>query len=471
MKNDMEFEIPIDDAINEFGYHLLAHPRTIFSAKFGDGKTYFLSKFIEEQKNSFEFITLHPINYQVVDNKDIFELIKRDILFQITLNNMLDENLEIDNMTGLLFYIQNNYKTVTESFISYINLLHSSPVVTKAVLAALQTNKLIKTLKDKISEIKKDYKTTDALEEFYNKVDSKCILEEDIVTRIIQDSIDKYKKDYPEKKMVLLIEDMDRLDPAHLFRIMNVFSAHLDTNEKYFIQNSQDKFYNKFHFDNIVFVEDYDNTKNIFEHFYGKNTNFEGYIQKFITKGYYKYSLLEQRHKYILKRIVELTELPKEYVDAVISAELLNEKNLRVIVDSFNDIDSQIKEKPVFNNQIIHKGLLKLYIIIKRLQLDESIIIQAYRKMPEELSLYVFKYFVGYLAILYANNRYEFYCTGLNGTVPTIIDIGLYNSETGLFDHIRTRPYEDLVYNNRYRNQSYNSFDNFLGVMRRFASE
>ena len=73
-------------------------------------------------------------------------------------------------------------------------MLHSSPVVTKAVLAALQTNKLIKTLKDKISEIKKDYKTTDALEEFYNKVDSKCILEEDIVTRIIQDSIDKYKK-------------------------------------------------------------------------------------------------------------------------------------------------------------------------------------------------------------------------------------------------------------------------------------
>lgn len=41
-------EIPIDKAIIDFKNHLLSHPRTILSAKYGDGKTYFLSKFVND---------------------------------------------------------------------------------------------------------------------------------------------------------------------------------------------------------------------------------------------------------------------------------------------------------------------------------------------------------------------------------------------------------------------------------------
>ena len=72
------FIIPVDDAIKRFYEHLNAHERTVLSAKFGDGKTYFLQKFMEDEKvkEGYTFLTLYPVNYQVAENRDIFELIK-----------------------------------------------------------------------------------------------------------------------------------------------------------------------------------------------------------------------------------------------------------------------------------------------------------------------------------------------------------------------------------------------------------
>lgn len=42
--------IPIDNRIAAFTNHLYSHPRTILSAKYGDGKSFFLSKFIKKRK-------------------------------------------------------------------------------------------------------------------------------------------------------------------------------------------------------------------------------------------------------------------------------------------------------------------------------------------------------------------------------------------------------------------------------------
>jgi hypothetical protein len=50
---------------------------------------------------------------------------------------------------------------------------------------------------------------------------------------------------------------------------------------------------NKFGFSNIVLVMDYDTTKNIFEHFYGMNANYEGYMSKFFCKKPFYYSVKE----------------------------------------------------------------------------------------------------------------------------------------------------------------------------------
>ena len=74
--------IPVDEEMERFENHLLSHDRVILSAKFGDGKTFFLNKFKEKCKNDtkspFVFITLYPVNYQVLENKDIFDLVKHD---------------------------------------------------------------------------------------------------------------------------------------------------------------------------------------------------------------------------------------------------------------------------------------------------------------------------------------------------------------------------------------------------------
>lgn len=72
--------IPIDKELSDFKSHLEINERTIFSAKFGDGKTFFLNEFKKLYKDDYYFITLYPINYSIADNQDIFEYIKRDIL-------------------------------------------------------------------------------------------------------------------------------------------------------------------------------------------------------------------------------------------------------------------------------------------------------------------------------------------------------------------------------------------------------
>ena len=72
--------IDISNKLRDFEEHLKLNRQTIVSAKFGDGKTYFLKQYIEQHKEDTFFIVLHPVNYVVSRNEDIFEYIKHDIL-------------------------------------------------------------------------------------------------------------------------------------------------------------------------------------------------------------------------------------------------------------------------------------------------------------------------------------------------------------------------------------------------------
>lgn len=379
--DDKPFEIPMDDAIQSFYYHLKSHPRTIFSAKFGDGKTYFLKKFKEVATDKAMIITIHPVNYQVVENKDVFELIKRDILFQITLNQMLDENLEISDLVAWLFYIQNNFMDVTESVVSFLSLLQAPPTVATGILAALKGTKLFKDLRQKVKNIKKEYKSTDALDAFIDQCNNISVLEEDIVTQIIQDSIDEFKSQHQQTRVVLVIEDMDRLDPAHLFRIMNVFSAHLDTNERMFKEEKDFRLSNKFHFDNVVFVMDYENTEKIYKHFYGADTSFDGYIEKFVTKGFFKYSIKELAYEsFLIERVSQIIALPKDFVRSIIQPECIKDKSLRAIANSIEGVDFHLKRPPVYQGRRIDWRILRLYAIMKNLEIDGTVLINNFRE-------------------------------------------------------------------------------------------
>lgn len=78
--------IDISQNIQDFKQVFEKESRIIFSARFGDGKSYFLNEFMksyDEKDNDYYFITLHPVNYVVEENRDVIEYIKRDILFQL----------------------------------------------------------------------------------------------------------------------------------------------------------------------------------------------------------------------------------------------------------------------------------------------------------------------------------------------------------------------------------------------------
>ena len=87
-----DIKIPIDKQLEEFRNHILANPRTFLSSKFGDGKSYFLDEFKKRNAERFVFITLYPVNYQVANNEDIFNLIKRDVLFQLIVQGFFEDS-------------------------------------------------------------------------------------------------------------------------------------------------------------------------------------------------------------------------------------------------------------------------------------------------------------------------------------------------------------------------------------------
>lgn len=66
------------------------------------------------------------------------------------------------------------------------------------------------------------------------------------------------------RKMVLVVEDLDRIDPGHIFRILNVLSAHMT-----YINGYDDGTKNKFNFDKVLLLCDYANIEKIYHHLYG----------------------------------------------------------------------------------------------------------------------------------------------------------------------------------------------------------
>ena len=82
--------IPIDSEITTFSDYLDCNCRCILSARFGDGKSFFLNEFKKKTSDKYIYLTIYPVNYQVAENKDIFEYIKRDILLQILMTSAIN---------------------------------------------------------------------------------------------------------------------------------------------------------------------------------------------------------------------------------------------------------------------------------------------------------------------------------------------------------------------------------------------
>ena len=287
-------EISCKDKLREFKQRLDFSERMILSARFGDGKTYFLQKVVEDElfQKEYCFFTLYPVNYTISPNEDIFEYIKRDIMVQLGKKDVLND-IDIETLVDSVFTLE-SLKEVLAYLISFV-----------------PGSEVYKKLMNKLCDIGKRYEQDRKTVESYLKnfrLQKGGLYEEDGYTKMIRAGLKVIKNgnivNNPEesgKKTVLVIEDLDRLDPAHLFRILNVVSAHIENCTR------PDVVSNKFGFDKIVLVMDYETTEHLFEHFYGKGASYEGYMSKFISEEPFRYSLrdvAENKFKTVFSQLV-----------------------------------------------------------------------------------------------------------------------------------------------------------------------
>lgn len=383
---DDKFLIPIDDAIEAFRHHLDAHDRTILSARFGDGKSFFLSHFIENEDvaENYTFLTIFPVNYQVTGNRDIFDLIKRDILLQMLLKGVIETEVKITNEDALALYLQCQPLNFAESFLPLLSELAVNEDAAKAAAVALAGKRFFKSIKQKIDKIK-DQSRDSQLEEFLNAVEKKPIVGQDAISRIIQQCLKQYRDKHPQKRVVLVVEDLDRVDPAHLFRILNIFSAHIDFCYCWGCQPNETLTGNKFGLDKVIFVMDYRNVKRIYSHFYGDDANFEGYIEKFCSSNHFAFSLEEQRVMYYLQQIEKETGLRSSLLNTLIKPDDFKSMSVRKVVHAMENTGySVISIATGQNNEgktiPLHQGILRLIAILRKLGIEDTDIIGRIRR-------------------------------------------------------------------------------------------
>ena len=319
--------IPIDSEISTFSDYLDHNCRCILSARFGDGKSFFLKEFKEKTSDKYIFLTIYPVNYQVAENKDIFEYIKRDILLQILMTSVIDLSDEKYRFALRLWgFLNQKGKDLVSDIVELVAT--SLANIPQTRMTVLHNN--ITKFKNFSKDINKS--KSDSIESYLDEFTQQKggIYEFDPISQIIYQLI-KDIKDQNGKQVVLVIEDMDRIDPAHIFRILNVFSAHWDIrdySEQKLIDGDP---LNKYNFDKILLVCHFQNIENIFHHLYGALTDFTGYIHKFSTSTPYEYSLADVIEEWLMNKLPfdkDLHPLMCKQLAALIMRKYEDKKNI-----------------------------------------------------------------------------------------------------------------------------------------------
>lgn len=331
-----DYSVPTNHEKERFYKHLedKHNKRVIFSAPFGSGKTTFLLDYFH---NGFEYKTnertindkviqpsttthkagreeyaviyLRPIKYAISGNEDILKLIQKDILFQ-SMPYLCDQNLEAseleclrkffnsdamhDFLSSIINRIGDAYETIGET--SRIPGEALNPIPNDSIAArAISENAMSLTFKSlgKATKIVNGlFNDTCKLSSQYKSFKGKIrASQKDKVQRLIDSFEVKCEIQYPQvineaiaaiknKNKILILDDIDRLDPEHIFRIFNVFSASIMEDGKGF-----------YGFDKIIFVCDIDNIQRIFHNKYGADVDFSGYIDKFYSTSPFYYNI------------------------------------------------------------------------------------------------------------------------------------------------------------------------------------
>jgi hypothetical protein len=289
MSNANLIESLFEEPTRAFNKHLLIedNERIIFSGRFGIGKTTFLKKWffteahkINDSPEPYNVFHLFPVNYSVAQNEDIFKYLKYDILLEMLRQGIRVEEIDLSYIQTLPFFAKENLFEIGAT------LLRMVPKVGKDLSENAGKVKELVGKYLKFHESRK--KTANIAGEFLDYIQKieqteGSIYEEDIITQLIVQELKKLKDTPgPKKENILIIDDLDRIDPEHIFRILNVFAAHFDR------PNAAMK--NKFGFDKIVLVCDINNIRQIFKAKFGSGVDFNGYIDKFYSQRVFEFN-------------------------------------------------------------------------------------------------------------------------------------------------------------------------------------
>jgi hypothetical protein len=301
--------IPYESIIEDFRNHIEQNDnkRILFSGPFGSGKSTFLENFFKDS-DQYLPIKISPIDYSVSANQDIFEFIKIDII-----SELLNLHKDFIDSEKELFPILLVLQTFVKDELKILSLLKSIIPSFKVVNSIDKVYKDFVKYKNRINTNNKE-KISRFLSLQKNSKGSPREMDEIslIIVKILED-ITKSKY----IKTILVIDDLDRLDPDHIFRIINILSSHW--------KNDSDE--NKFGFDKVILVCDVINIKYIFEHKFGPRTDFSGYINKYYSHKIFSFDfhniiskklrdLIQYNFDNLLKEEVEISklQLPYQYI-------------------------------------------------------------------------------------------------------------------------------------------------------------
>lgn len=342
--------ISLETELLSFDRYFEANSRCILSAPFGEGKSYFLNEFIKSHVDEYDFITIYPTNYQICDNRDILEYIKRDVLFGlIALDNKLVDGFDTTKL-GIL------KKTILESRDRVAECIPDINASVSGIGFAFSPGKVINTLSKIWESCQKQLEVDgNPYKEYLLSFDNEKggIYELDAVTNLICSLVNVRQEN--GRKVVLVVEDLDRIDPGQIFRILNVLSAHMS-----YLNGYDDGAKNKFNFDRILLLCDFKNIEKIYRHLYGEKTDFKGYISKFSAVHPFEYSIRDK----IVKHIGCLID---EYVKDSVVSNVLAESivaNTRTTANVLLENIRNIKERIRFASK--QYKVLKLSVDVKK---------------------------------------------------------------------------------------------------------
>lgn len=311
----MSIRIDTTKIFDDFNNHLNLdrNNRILFTSKFGSGKSTFLSEYFERNSNRFLTFKIYPVEYSTSRSEDIFELIKYDLIYQLMVS--FQQNLNLKN---------DDYSPILKFQFDFVQQFKYGPLFFKT-LSLIDPSGKVKALSEfwddiveKYEKFKKEHHSEEKdIWQFIFKQGEKLgsprerdyfsILTEELLERVknenpaISDDLDGVSK---SKETVLIIDDIDRLDPEQIFRLFNIFSLNF----------GKDPILNKFNFDRVIFVCDIANIREIYKHKYGKNVDFEGYIDKFYSVSPYKFDT-NQFLSIFKKEFIRSFEISSEYID------------------------------------------------------------------------------------------------------------------------------------------------------------